>query len=54
MSEFFILLNAICVVLLLIVSITLSGSVVASIKITWSGGSSSVFKNAFEAALESI
>ena len=54
MSVFFILLKAICVVLLLIVSITLSGSVVASIKITCSGGSSRVFKNAFEAALESI
>tara|TARA_Y100000992_G_scaffold103638_1_gene67441 strand:- start:3537 stop:3785 length:249 start_codon:yes stop_codon:yes gene_type:complete len=33
-SSFPILLNAKCVVLLLIVSITLSGSVVASIKIT--------------------
>ena len=36
------------------VSITLSGSVVASIKITCSGGSSRVFRNAFDAAFDNI
>ena len=51
-SEIF--LNTTCVVLLLMVSITLSGSVVASIKITCSGGSSNVLRNAFDAAFDNI
>ena len=49
-----IFLKTMCVVLLLTVSSTLSGSVVARIKIICSGGSSNVFKNALEAAFDNM
>ena len=47
-------LNSKCWVRLRMVGITRCGSVVASTKTTWPGGSSSVLSRAFEAAVDSM